>query len=415
MYYILFLVNPLWAFLKAMKNLLNRNALIIFILFYGLYGYAISFELTSSDSYRIGARFCQTDFSWWLVWQMYQEGALTDIYLIFVFSVLKLFTDNPKILYGILGLVMGTFAGLSIRQLYTVWKGKHNKYFYLIVLFYFLSISFFNLQTTRFFTATSIFSYFVIQYLYLGQKKALIGTFITPLFHFGYLAAVFALIVYVFGVRWFSSTKLCYWIMAMAFAMNFAMPQSAVNDIMGSEEEAETFSSSYAINKKYKTYSKSTDKVSEASYHEEVSTYRQANRAFTTTCNIINKIGMFLLLTTFYRRRKHIIQTATQKHFFNYVLYSYAVGYIAGLLFNSGARFIVLANMLSTFWLLTIFQNNNNYIIRRYCKLLIPINFYSISFFFFNVARMVTPLFWYAPPIFTIIDGIGFEPIDFIY
>lgn len=414
MHYILFLVNPLWAFLKAMKNLLNRNALIVFILFYGLYGYAISFELTTSDSYRIGARFCQTDFSWWLVWQMYQEGALTDVYLIFVYSILKLFTDNPKILYGILGLVMGLFAGLSIRQLYTIWKVKRNKFFYLIVLFYFLSISFFNLQTTRFFTATSIFSYFAIQYLYFGQKKALIGVFITPLFHFGYLAVVLALIIYAYGVRWFSSTKLCYWMMAISFTMYLAMPQSAVDDIMEGEEETETFSSSNALNKKFNTYSRATDKVSETSYHKEVSTYRQANNAYKKVNSYINKIGMFLLLTALYRRRKRIVQTEKQKKFFNYVLYSYAVGYMASLFFSSGSRFVILSSMLFSFWILTIFPNNNNYITRRYCKLLIPINFYSISFFFFNVARMVTPLFWFAPPIFTIIDGIGFEPIDFI-
>lgn len=411
---LLFLINPLWAFLKAMKNLLDRNALIVFVLFYALYGYAISFELTTADSYRIGARFCQTDFSWWLVWQMYEAGALTDVYLIFVFSVLKPFTDNPKILYGIFGLVMGIFAGLSIRQLYTVWEGKHDRFFYLLVLFYFLEISFFNLQTTRFFTATSLFSYFVIQYLYFGQKKAFWGLFIAPLIHFSYIVAVVAFIVYNYGVKWFSSTKLCYWIMAMSFAMFMAMPQSAIDDIMGGEEDSELLSNSYAINKKFNSYSRATDKVADVSYNKEVSAYRQANSAYKKAFSYINKIGMFLLLTALYRRRNSIIQTEKQKKLFNYVLYFYAVSYIASAFFSSGGRFTRLACMLFIFWFLTIFQNNNNYITRRYCKLLLIVDFYSISFFFFNVTRMVTPLFWFAPPILTIIDGIGFEPIDFV-
>lgn len=414
MYFLLFLINPLWAFLKAMKNLLDKNALIVFVLFYGLYGYANSFELTTADSYRIGARFCQIDFSWWLVWQMYQEGALTDVYLIFVFSVLKLFTDNPKILYGIFGLVMGVFAGLSIRQLYTVWKGKHDRYFYLLVLLYFLQISFFNLQTTRFFTATSIFSYFAIQYLYFGQKRALLGVFVTPLFHFGYFAAVFALIIYVYGVKWLNSTKLCYWIMAMSFAMYMAMPQTAVDDIMGGEEESELLSSSNAINKKFSSYSRATDKVADVSYHKEVSAYRQANSAYKKASSVINKIGMFLLLSALYNRRKRLIQTEEQKKLFNYVLFSYAVAYLAALFFSSGSRFIILASMIFFFWFLVIFQNNNNFITRRYCKISVLVNFYGISFFLFNVTRVVTPLFWFAPPVFTIIDGIGFEAIDFV-
>lgn len=411
---ILFFFNPLFGFLRSMKNLVSIGALFVVILFYGLYGYANTFELTSADSYRIAARFCQMDFSWWLIWQMFENGALTDIYLVFVYSIVKLFTSNPKVLFGILGLVYGTFAGLSIRQLYIVWGGKRNRYFYFLVFLFFLILSFFNLQTVRFFTAMSVFTYFIIQYFYFGKKRALIGVFTTPLIHFGFFAAIMGLIVYLVFSKLFSSTKFCYWIMASAFVLQFTMPQSAVNDIMGSEEEAETFSSNAAINRKYSAYSKSTDKVADETYAHEVSTYRQANQLFTKTFSLVNKIGMFFLLTALYKRRNTIVQKQKQSRFFNYVLYSYAIGNIATLLFSNGGRFINLANLLFLFWFLSVFQQNYSFSMKGYSKLLIPISFYSISFFFFNVVRVVSPMFWVFPAIITILDGIGFGAIDFV-
>ena len=165
MQFVLFFFNPVIGFLQSMKDLRSKSAMVVYICFFSLFGYATSFQLDTADSYRIAARFCQEDFSYSLVWDLYQSGGLTDVYLVFVYSVLKLFTSNPKVLFGVLGFVMGIFSYLSIRQLYIVWKGKHTKYFYMLVLFYFLGISVVNLQTVRFFTAASIFSYYAIQYL----------------------------------------------------------------------------------------------------------------------------------------------------------------------------------------------------------------------------------------------------------
>ena len=413
--FFLFLINPLLGFLKAVKNLKGMNALIVFVLFYGIYGYANSFELTSADSYRIGARFCQNDYSWRLVWQSYKNGSLTDVYLVFVFSVLKPFTDNPKVLFGILGLVMGTFAALSIRQLYDIWKPKRIPYFYLIVFLYFLIISFFNLQTVRFNTALSVFSFCVIQYLYFGKKKALIGIAVTPLIHFGFWIAVIAFVAYISVVKVFSSTRLCYCLMAFSFVAYMVMPQSAIDDMMVNDEESEMLTENAAINRKYSTYSRATEKTPEKTYYKEVSQYRQANRLFTKTFSFINKVGMFLLLSTFFIKRKTTIQDRKSKTFFNYVLFCYSVGYIAALFFSGGGRFVALANMVFLFWFLSVFQNNYSARWRTYAQLLVPISFYSISFFLFNVTRVVTPLLWFYPPILTLVDGIGFGPIDFVW
>ncbi len=58
MSFILFLLNPFIGFIDAMKALDRRFNGLVFIAFYALFGYAISFNLTTADSYRIAARFC---------------------------------------------------------------------------------------------------------------------------------------------------------------------------------------------------------------------------------------------------------------------------------------------------------------------------------------------------------------------
>lgn len=416
---LLYLVNPLVGFINAMKNLDRRLNGLVFILFYALFGYAISFNLTTADSYRIAADFCVHDKEYLTVLQMYREGELTDIYLTFVKGILQLFTRNPKVLYGVLGAVMGVFSYLSIKQLYAVWKKNRNKYFYYLVFFFFLSVSFFNVNGIRFWTATSWFSYFAIRYLYFNKKRALIGVIVTPLFHFGYLIGIGGFLLYVVIHRLIKNASIYYYVMLMAFAVSIFVPNTTADDIIGSMGDAEEMTSSKALNRKAENYVHSEEnaqKAAERARNRDTSLYRQANSLFTQTFDYVNKIGMVLMLTVLYRRRRGIIQNRQQTDFFNYVMFSFALGFFATFMIASGGRFIRLANMMYAFWLLTVFRVNVlvDTKWRKYVKMLFVINFYAIAFLFFNSPRLVTPLFWFAPPVVTFINGIGFAPIDFL-
>ena len=416
---LLFLVNPLIGFINAMKNLDRRWNGLVFILFYALFGYAISFNLTSADSYRIAARFCQQDFDFRLIWALYREGGITDVYLLFMYGIIQLFTRNPKILYGILGAIMGVFSYLSIKQLYVIWKEGRDRYFYMLVFFFFLTISFFNVNGIRFWTATSWFSFFAIRYLYFNKKTALVGVIFTPLFHFGYLIGVGGFLAFALLHRIIKNSSFYYFAMIVTFAISMVVPNTMAGDIMGSMGDSEELTSSAAINMKSRNYVHSEEnaqKKEEAAQYKERSLYREANSLFTKTFDYVNKIGMVIMLTVLFRRRRSIIQDKMQSRFFNYVLFSFALGFLACFMIGSGGRFIRLANMMYVFWLFTVFRSNVmvNSKWRSYVKVLFLLNFYAIAFLFFNAPRLVTPIFWFLPPIFTIMNGIGFAPIDFI-
>ena len=414
-----FLFNPLLGFINAMKDLDRRLNGWVFVAFYALFGYAISFTLTTADSYRIAADFCVYDKEYQTVLEMYREGYLTDIYLTFVKGLLQLFTRNPKVLYGVLGAVMGAFSYLSIKQLYAIWRDNRDKYFYILVFFFFLVISFFNVNGIRFWTATSWFSYFAIRNLYFGKKRAIVGVILTPLIHFGYLIGVGGFIIFVIIRHIIKSPTLYYYLMLIAFVVSLAVPNTMAGDIMGSMGDSEELTSSRAFNRKAESYIHSEEnaqKKEENRQYKERTLYREANSLFTRTFDYVNKVGMVIMLTLLYRKRRSIIQDKVQSDFFNYVLFSFALGFFACFMIGSGGRFIRIANMMYVFWLFTVFRRNvmENPKWKQYVRVLFLLNFYAIAFLLFNAPRLVTSLFWFAPPAFTIIDGIGFAPIDFI-
>lgn len=412
-----FLLNPLMGFISAMKDLNRRYAGLVYVAFFALFGFAISFNLETADSYRIGARFCQNTYASDMIWEMYMEGSLTDVYLIFVYSILKPFTNNPKVLFGVLGAFMGMFSFLSVRQIYEIWEAPKNKYLYIIAFCYFLAVSFFNVNGIRFWTATAWFSYFVIRYLYFDKKRALIGVILTPLFHFGYLIPVIALVAF-FLLKAMSGnrTRLFFFFMFFSFCASVLTPSSFVGDMLSDEEE--TFvTGSNAIDRKVGNYTKTTEnqeKEKKRAENRNTSLYRKANSIYTKTFTFVNKIGLFILLCTLYKKQKSLFFSNRDKTFFNYALFMFGVGSLATMLIGSGGRFVVLANMLITFYLAIIYQKNQTPAIKRSIKWLIPINLYSISFLIINSPRLVTWIFWVAPFPLTIINGIGFGAIDFV-
>lgn len=407
-----FLFNPLLAFLGAMKRLDAKFNGLVFVMFYALFGYAISFTLTSADSYRVGARFCQNITLTEQVFASYQEGGLTDVYLLFVFSLLRPFTANPKVAYLVLGTIMGILSFLSIRQLYKVWPYHRNKYFYLIVFFYFLVISFFNVNGVRFWTATAFYSFFVIQYLYFHKRWALFVVWLTPLFHFGFLIGIMAFYSFLIVRKIPIGIKPFFFVTFFTIIFSFVAPESIGGSLVSDTE----LTDNKALNNKAENYVKNDDNVKKAAVKakSDQSLYRQANSAYTKLFGFISNIGIFIIFVHLYKKRKLIVQSDNQQVFLRFVLYMYVVGVLASIVIGSGVRFILVAMMMFYFWYASVTPNNLTTYWKKQTKWLILINFYSISFLIINSIRLVTPLFWIAPPLITIIDGIGFGPIDYV-
>jgi len=408
-----FLFNPFLAFLGAMKRLDAKFNGLVFVMFYALFGYAISFTLTTADSYRIGARFCQQRTLFDEVWTLYMEGSLTDVYLFFVFGFLRPFTHNPKVLFLVFGTVLGLFACLSIKQLYKVWPNRRNRYFYILVFVFFLFNSFLGMNGTRFNTGAMLFGFLVIQYLYFHKRYALFAVLLSPLFHFGLFVGVIIFYGYLFLQRWKHNFTFYFKLYVFIMAFSFISPQSLIGDNIGNTTD---ITDNNAINRKVELYvnnSKNLEKEQEKTNGNQ-SLYRKSNDAFTKLFGFVNSVGTFILFYLLYKKRKALVITESQQQFWQFIFFFYSLAIIASLTVGSGGRFIGIAQLFFYFWYTAVSPNNLSTYWKKQTKWIILINFYSISFLIFNSIRLVTPLFWIAPPFITIIDGWGFGPIDFI-
>lgn len=413
-----FLINPFWGFMSAMRNLNQKYAGIVYVAFFALFGYAISFTLTTADSYRIGARFCQTNYVGENVWEMYLNGEITDFYMISVYSIIKQFTNNPKVLFGVFGFTIGIFSYMAVREMYRLWDGRDKRIFYFLVLCFFCTVSFTNVNGIRFFTAAPLFLYSFIRFHYYKEPYAIIGILVTPIIHFGYLIVLLAYIV-VYGMRvvFHNNRKYYIYLFSICFAINIASPQGLADDVF--ETEGEAMTESAAINAKVGNYSNTSANVarqnSRAQKNAAKSLYRQANSIYTTILQNVNKFGVFLMIILMYKHRNRWEETENEKRYFNCLLSLFCVSYLAAFLVSSGGRFVMLSSTLFYFYVYSLYRHNTSYRNRQFIKkFLIPINLYSISFLIINAPRLVTWMLWIFPFPITIIDGIGFGSIDFI-
>lgn len=410
---ILFLAIPVLGFIFAMKDLNDWKSKVVFIAFYTLYGYALTFEMYKADSFRVARLFYFGIWDFAKIISDYNRGYITDLYRFFVYAIVQPFTMNPKILYAVFSFIFGTFACLSISKLYSIWQGKKTIFFYVIVFLFFLHITFFNIQTTRFYTATVIFVYFAIQFFYFHKKLALIGIFATPYIHFSFFFIVVVTISYII-ISKTRFSKYCYWFYIAAFILSLAKPQTLIDEALGDEEEQMEMTDNSSINRKIKGYNKSS-KNDGPKAEKKVSAYRAANGLFTKATLFIYAWGFVIMSTLFYkkRKRKEIIQDKTQNNLLNFTFYLFGATTLLKLLISNGGRFNYCADMLMMFWLCSVFQKNESVRWKDYVIMFLPIKFYYIAFFFFNAPRPVAHMFWWATPISTILDGIGFVP-DFL-
>jgi len=189
-----FLLSPIVSVLISLKNFRApwvKNIVWAFIVFYG-FNFVIYDELMDANRYAEKIVILhQTDVSFDNFFGLFlsdEESSYLDVAAPMISFVISCFTDKPAILFGIYALIFGFFYSRNIWFLLDRTKGRIDPAALILLIAILLIVPFWSINGFRFWTATQVFIYGMLPYLFFGKKKKyLLISGASVLFHFSFL------------------------------------------------------------------------------------------------------------------------------------------------------------------------------------------------------------------------------------
>lgn len=356
MHLIFYIISPFLTFLYSCFDLRKRTAQIVFVLFFGLFGYCHTFEDSRADSFRKYESFSNyAAEEYGDIYDNFRAGEEKDIYEDLLFSTLKLFTDNPHIMMMVVGLVAGIFYMLVTKRFLEDRVMEYTWPIAILVIMFIFNLNIPQLGGIRSFTAFPIFTYSLLRLIFDGKRAAIIGILIAPLIHFGYiLAAIAAIVAWLLRIP---STLMHYIAIFTCFASIFldtSFYAGALDFVLGSvgNEAIESRIANYG--------SAETDMA--------------FNMSLTTRLiRLNNQISAIFLIALMVYLRRNWSQLHTSPYtskLYNVLLLFIIVSYALISYSVVGQRFVYIAMVLLYMFMLNLYQENRNTTIKVFIYLM---------------------------------------------
>lgn len=399
----LFIFWPFGSFLCALQNIKLKSSAIVIILFSMVFGYGFSFTDSSADSYRLAYVFSVFDFSSFdSIIELYKAGDSTDVYRLLVYGVTKIFSNNPKVLYSLCGLVFGIFMYLSLRLFVNEKGEKNDLYIILLTVFFFSLNPLSNLNGFRFWTATWVFFYSVINFSFYNNKKWIIGIIVTPLIHFSFLFIMPVIIAFTFfkGLLYTKRniTKGLLVLFVFAFMVSWVLDTNVIS--LGFLAEQDVLSDS--VSNKVELYN--SDRVTEQINERGKTLFHTVNRIFS----YFLKIYIFLFILKIRKIIKNNPDEQSLK-LLAFVIVFTSFGYIATVI-PSGGRFQTIAYLAAVLLFLRMYVKSPSIQLQKFILWGFPAFAFNIFFVIGYIGfTVVSSTVWFGNLFWIINEGLGFE------
>jgi len=247
---ILFLISPAFAFLSGITNLKLKGAKKILILFMGVVGYTIIIN-PGADSETLKLTFLNhyqyLTFSGFIdeitnMLMLKSTGVTVDEpYLSIVSFTLSRFTDNPRWLFAITGLVYGYFFIKGISLVFSEVKNKWTLPLIILFVFFFSWVTIDGVYAPRNFTAAWILFCGTFLYYKTRENKYIIWVLFAPLVHIAYAAIMLPF----FGYLLLGHRKYLY-IILLVISFFASAHMSFLKPILGATEIGKTKTAQYS-------------------------------------------------------------------------------------------------------------------------------------------------------------------------
>lgn len=200
---IIFFIHPFIAFLKALRDLRNKESQVVLLLFFTLFGYTFIAENESADSYHYINLFTNqgsTEISsFYENWKEYLsfDSRIKDMYVISSYYLFSKFTDNYHFLMAFWAFVFSFFL-LKSFQFFAV-RSEYNSSIYtvfLVFLFLFPN-NIFNINGVRFWTGAWLIVYIIFEVALNKKSQFVLLSCLAPIIHISFTFVPILLIAFI--------------------------------------------------------------------------------------------------------------------------------------------------------------------------------------------------------------------------
>jgi hypothetical protein len=357
----LFLLAPILSLLVSVKNIRSswaKNILWGFIIFYG-FTFSITADNAGGDINRYVSWFYEMRNSNMtfndLLGLFYVDDDYADVLQPMLTFIVSRFTDNHAYLIAVFGVVFGYFYSRNLYYIIDRIKVNSEAKIMFLVLIFSLIVPFWNINGFRFWTATHMFFFCIMPFIFEKKTKYLLLSVLTIFVHFSFIVPV--LIVFCYYLLGNRLTPFFYLFFISMFITEINI--TALNDIITS-------------------FLPSIFKARTEGYitEEKVANLSEAGSAKNWYAQIYISalrwsIAAFIIYI-YATGKKAILTRPEWLRLFSFALFFAAISNIFSLL-PSGGRFVTIANLFSValiiFYFDSIYHQKN---LRTLFKVAVP-------------------------------------------
>lgn len=401
----LFILMPVAGFMVALFDIRSKSSALVYVFFAMVFGYAISFEATSADSFRYAEAFARFDseLNSYSLLQMYRDGELRDIYRVFVFYIVSLFSNNPKVMFAFAGMVYGVFSYKSLCVF--VRERGYNWDLYIVALttIFYTYISLSGINGFRFNTGALVLFYATYKYFIEKSRIWIVVIIITPVFHYGFILLIPILLLFrlLHPLTYNHSrthSSLLYLFM-MAFFTSWFIGTNSIS--LGFISEISPLSGAIGNRVDYLNSDKITDLVST---RKDSSLFLGVQEYFHSAI----KIYVFISILYLYKLLKNldVVNKLEYTRLFSFVLLLLSFSFIL-ISFPSGMRFMKIALLFFVLYLGKYYGIDRSSGMRKIIIIALPVFAFNIAFINLMLPYLiVSPTMWYGNIFWLIIEGL---------
>ena len=334
---IIFLLWPLFALVYAFRNykaIWAKDIIWFFVIFYGFTITVHDVGETTMDANRYKSKFVEMagkDVSFQEITSTFydaEEQSLDILETIIIFSLSRV-TNNPQVLFAVFGLIFGYFYSRNIWYLIDRVERKIIRENIPILLTFAFIVSFSSINGFRFWTATHIFLFGALPFLFEGKKKFLWISALSVLMHFSFMFPLAVLGIYVLA----GNRTIFYFIL---FILTFFIKEldiTAIGNFL-------TNNLPDIFLPKVKTYTNTDYAEGLAADFGKVNWYVQIYG------DALKWSVTAFLVVIFFTGRKYLSKHINLKNLYSFTLLLYSASNIISLV-PSGGRFLSLSNLFA--------------------------------------------------------------------